>query len=337
MVYNNDKSLKYLLFEEGLVNKSSGGYAYEYHLKDHLGNTRVTFQPNGSSTTTTQVAEYYPFGSSYLPVSPAGSNKYLYNGKEKQDDVLSGSALDWYDYSARYYDPQIGRFTTVDPLAEKKPWLSPYTYCSDNPINRIDPDGKDDYTLDNKGNIKLSKQTDSKQDMLIAVGKSGKLGYNKKGELTNKSTLIDKGILTQKNHQEADYNNNLSRDKISRDTYELNKMDDKKSVGVFKFMAKNTDVEWSLTIGNDKNGNALNILTTTHLEGTVGSLTEYYQDYKGYNVKIDYHNHPSGDPIPSGAYGDQGYAKNVLKKSPGAAFNIYTKQDDKMHPYDTGE
>ena len=61
MVYKNDKSLNYLLFEEGLVNKSSVAYTYEYHLKDHLGNTRVAFQPNGGSTTTTQVAEYYPF------------------------------------------------------------------------------------------------------------------------------------------------------------------------------------------------------------------------------------------------------------------------------------
>jgi RHS repeat-associated protein len=133
--------LNYLLFDEGLVNKVSGGYAYEYHLKDHLGNTRVTFQPNGSGTTTTQVAEYYPFGSSYLPVSPAGSNKYLYNGKEKQDDVLGGTALDWYDYGARFYDPQIGRWHTVDPLAEKGRRWSPYNYCADNPIRFIDPDG----------------------------------------------------------------------------------------------------------------------------------------------------------------------------------------------------
>jgi len=145
MVYNNDKSLNYLLFDEGLVNKVSGGYAYEYQLKDHLGNTRVTFQPNGSATTTTQVAEYYPFGSSYLPVSPAGSNKYLYNGKEKQDDVLSGTVLDWYDYGARFYDPAIGRWNTPDPLALKKIWQSPYVYCSNNSINRIDPDGKDDF------------------------------------------------------------------------------------------------------------------------------------------------------------------------------------------------
>ncbi len=155
MVYKNDKSLSYLLFDEGLEPKTSSVYSYEYHLKDHPpvvgqvpptvgqvpGNTRVTFQPNGNSITTTQVAEYYPFGSSYLPVSPAGTNKYLYNGKEKQDDVLGGVNLDWYDYGARFYDPALGRWNTPDPLAEKGRRSSPYTYAFNNPIRFVDPDG----------------------------------------------------------------------------------------------------------------------------------------------------------------------------------------------------
>ena len=143
MVYKNDKSLNYLLFEEGLVNKSTGGFTYEYHLKDHLGNTRISFQPNGSGTTLTQVADYYPFGSSYLPFSPAGTNKYLYNGKEKQDDILGtgSTALDWYDYGARFYDPQIGRWHTPDPMAESYRRWSPYNYGKDNPMRFIDPDG----------------------------------------------------------------------------------------------------------------------------------------------------------------------------------------------------
>jgi RHS repeat-associated protein len=142
MVYKNDKSLNYIIFEEGLVNKGAQTYVYEYHLRDHLGNTRVTFEPNGSSTATTQVAEYYPFGSSYIPVSPAGTNKYLYNGKELQDENLGGVNLSLYDYSARYYDPQIGRWTTVDPLAEKYSSLSPYNFVSNNPLIFIDPNGQ---------------------------------------------------------------------------------------------------------------------------------------------------------------------------------------------------
>ena|GEM_PF-2167626 len=161
---------------------SSGAYTYEYHLKDHLGNTRVAFQPNGGSTTTTQVAEYYPFGSSYLPQNPAGSNKYLYNGKEKQDDVLAGSALDEYDYGARFYDPIIGRWHTLDPLAEKGRRWSPYDYCFDNPMRFIDPDGNWAAVRDNNKSFRrelrreLQKLTNDK----VKIDKSGVIGLKER-------------------------------------------------------------------------------------------------------------------------------------------------------------
>ncbi len=48
---------------------------------------------------------------------------------------------DTYDYGARGYYPAIGRFTSVDPLAEKYYSISPYAYCAGNPVNAIDPDG----------------------------------------------------------------------------------------------------------------------------------------------------------------------------------------------------
>lgn len=141
-VYNSDKSLNYFIFDEGRVKNVSGGLSYEYHLKDHLGNTRVAFEPNGSSTNTRQVAEYYPFGSSFVPSSPNNDNKYLYNGKEKQDDVLDSTNLDWYDYGARFYDPQIGRWASIDPLANKYYWYSPYCYVLNNPLKFVDNDGR---------------------------------------------------------------------------------------------------------------------------------------------------------------------------------------------------
>jgi len=65
-------------------------------------------------------------------------NKYLYNGKELQDDDLGGVNLDWYDYGARFYDPALGRFGTMDPLSESFSFQSPYAYAANNPIGNID-------------------------------------------------------------------------------------------------------------------------------------------------------------------------------------------------------
>ena len=85
-----------------------------------------------------QQTTYYPFGytleqSNYYSLW-SEMNKKLYNGKELQDDELGGVRLDWYDYGARFYDPQIGRWNSIDPLAEMCREWSSYTYTNNNPI-----------------------------------------------------------------------------------------------------------------------------------------------------------------------------------------------------------
>ena len=142
-----DNQLEFVQTAEGRAVPNGASFDYEYYLKDHLGNTRVAFNEAGEVM---QETHYYPFGlrlkGGAWQQSGASRNKYLYNGKELEGEDLG---LNWFDYGARRYDPQLGRWHSVDPVDE---FHSPYVYVANNPIMLIDPDGSEVASVFNKSN-----------------------------------------------------------------------------------------------------------------------------------------------------------------------------------------
>ena len=165
-------ALKHIITSEGLVEPMGGKMVYQYFIKDHLGNNRVLF--NGDNLVLQQNS-YYPFGMLVTPLRENRAyydyNRYLYNGKELQDDF----ELDWYDYGARFYDPTLVRFHSIDNYSEKYHSQSTYQYALNNPISNIDIMGDSAWTINNTWNNDfISKYQSSVQNRIQQYQKDGK-------------------------------------------------------------------------------------------------------------------------------------------------------------------
>lgn len=130
-IYENGE-LKTILVDGGYYDCEKEKYFF--YLTDHLGNNRVVADEDGNIVETNH---YYPFGETFAENTNQNVQPYKYNGKELNKD------LNLYDYSARHYAPNIGRFTTMDPHAENYYSVSPYAYVGNNPLRYIDPTGMD--------------------------------------------------------------------------------------------------------------------------------------------------------------------------------------------------
>ena len=168
--------LQFFPTAEGYVSVTEGiKFNYVYTYKDHLGNVRLSYsKPKGGDITILEENHYYPFGMKHinygeeknkyvfnpdqsplyavLEATERSDYQYKYNGKEYQDEL----GLNFYDYGARNYDPAIGRWTNVDPLAEMYPDISPYAYAANNPIMFVDYDGRNFGIIIDHKNLRIT-------------------------------------------------------------------------------------------------------------------------------------------------------------------------------------
>ena len=105
-----------------------------YYHPDHLGSSSYITNLDGEVT---QHIEYVPFGEVFIEErNNTWNTPYLFNAKEFDEET------GMYYYGARYYEPKLSLWMSVDPFAEKARDISPYVYCNQNPIIMFDPDGK---------------------------------------------------------------------------------------------------------------------------------------------------------------------------------------------------
>ncbi|HIB8182229.1 TPA: RHS repeat domain-containing protein, partial [Elizabethkingia anophelis] len=130
--------LQFVPTSEGYYDVVKNKYIYNY--TDHLGNVRLSYTKGAAGgAEIIEENNYYPFGLKHQGYNSSSlannAYQYKYNGKELQETGM-------YDYGARMYMPELGRWGVVDPLSESSRRWSPYNYVLNNPIMFIDPDGR---------------------------------------------------------------------------------------------------------------------------------------------------------------------------------------------------
>ncbi len=171
-VVYRDGSLDRILIPGGYMTDGN----YRFFMTDHLGSIRAVTDASGNVLHT---YDYYPYGVEFPDGAASGSGvavggdadaaasdvvavqsgvsdgatgsgavpdglgvtiqPYRFNGKESQ----KFARLPYLDYGARFYHQLSSRWTTMDPMAEKYYSVSPYAFCSGNPVNFVDWDGED--------------------------------------------------------------------------------------------------------------------------------------------------------------------------------------------------
>jgi uncharacterized protein RhaS with RHS repeats len=201
-----------------------------------------------------------------------------------------------YDYGARNYDPALGRWMNIDPLAERRIEWTPYAYCLNNPILRIDPNGLTDFTFDKKtGDVKQIGDKNDNPDRILKTNRKGEVKYKKNGEAKVAIGGIEQGIL-------KDGQNFKNKDQvISIGGEGQPSVEGTKSftLQLSEYVGKEIK---GFSYSSNASGNVTDIVLGKYIKNdnttSYGSVTElakkYGVNYSSNNIMQQFHTHPNG-------------------------------------------
>jgi hypothetical protein len=206
------------------------------------------------------------------------------------------------------YDPWLGRFNSVDPLADSAVSWNPYHYVRNNPLNRVDPTGLTDYELNEKGEVVNTIENED-ADNIYMVDQDG-------ARIDGQSISFEFGTIT------AVKNPTITTGKGEKSLTILEVNGDQNATSLFEFLGNQETVEWThAKIGTERS--ARNIVGTSHDEAS--TPVGHYLRLTNYTLREVNHNHPSPSNLPSS--GDVSAASFYHSNNPNTKLQVYSKQN----------
>ena len=251
------------------------------HVTDYLGSVRTVYRMGTSWVLTpVQHIAYLPSGA-VLANSDGAVQQRMFCGKELQP--LHGWKM--YDSHARMQYNVLPRFSATDPLCQKYYHLSPYAYCANDPVNMVDPEGKENYNVNVNGYIYR------RNDFFDFVRRFLGFAPSKDRIFMNGELLIELPRNTIEITYNKENDNNVTSLMIDSPNY---------GQKVFRQLIQRTNVEWAYIQYKDKRSTKC-IIQTNHIVDNVTSIVDQLRRIKNRGFLIEQFDH--SHPMPQNSKG----------------------------------